>query len=249
MITRMSYGANKTAQKKQLHRKGTARTSSSKKPDKSREDAIPISWKALIWVGFSCPASSICFRKKKSPVSLTNTTGKYFYISHSPYKTSIPLSLGELNQDLHLHHHRKEQQECSPSETTRALWFPLCSSSSLDLVQEFYEEDPVQQVKATLGFGYLPWKSRPTKQLSTIRITWKFWFVISYSAKYWTVCLETNLLIKDNKIPVIKRKVSNEHYIENYSTRPDIWQGAIITSVLQNLEKIWYQISTFHTNE
>ena len=48
--------------------------------------------------------------------------------------------------------------------------------------------------------------------------------------------LNKYLLIKNNDIPVIKWKVSYEHHIKNDSTRPDIWQGSIVSSVLQNLQ-------------
>jgi hypothetical protein len=36
------------------------------------------------------------------------------------------------------------------------------------------------------------------------------------------LCVNINLLIKNNKIPVIERKVADKHHIKNYSTRPDI---------------------------
>jgi hypothetical protein len=62
-------------------------TSSSKKPERSRDEAIPISWKALIWVGFSCADSSIGFKNKKSKVSFNEyeTEGTdYWLLYHVP---------------------------------------------------------------------------------------------------------------------------------------------------------------------
>lgn len=87
-------------------------------------------------------------------------------------------------------------------------------------------------MKATLGFECPPWKSKDTWQFRTIRTVWNLKFV---SKVVKMLYLATNLLVQDNKISVIKGKVSDEHYIDNYSTRPDIWQWAIVTSVLQNL--------------
>ena len=53
------------------------------------------------------------------------------------------------------------------------------------------------------------------------------------------------LLIKNNHISVIKRKVSYKHYVKNYSTRPDIRQWSVITSVLQNLDIFGTRISKY----
>ena len=80
---------------------------------------------------------------------------------------------------------------------------------------------------------------------SIIGIAWENYQQRTLNNTFFLFLSKVYLLIKNNHISVIKRKVYYKHYVKNYSTRPDIRQWSVVTSVLQNLDIFGTRISKY----
>lgn len=138
-------------------------TSFSKKPERSRHDDIPISWKALMRVGEpgSLSASDGCIKGIESRQlwhKLTNIPSVYINKALTYIPPCVLTRLRRLYVFL-LHLLHLDLQECSPVWTIHLLWSP-------PLLSEFEDWDQGSSLIGSLPLGIAisvfedpPWKS------------------------------------------------------------------------------------------